>query len=148
MTQTAKFPRRLLAIDFVLPSQFVGTLRRQGPRKTGEYRLLIAVLESGVGCFQKYFHSKNPGELRLFEEAEQWIMGGNAGDDKHLDADGLAFTFHYVCEALGIDPDYLRRGLKRWRDAQLATVQEGANLLLLKTTPSKAKQPAQQQRAD
>ena len=122
MTQTVRFPRRLLVPEFVLPSQFVGTCRRQAPRQTGEYRLLIAVLRSAVECFQKYAQARGPGERHLFEEAERWIMGGNDGEDTRLDADGLAFTFRYVCDALNIEPDYLRGGLKRWRDGQRASV--------------------------
>ncbi len=120
MTQTRRFPHRLLVPEFVLPSQFVGTLRRQVTRQSGEYRLLIAVLENAVQCFQKYAHAKRRDERRLFEEAERWLMGGNDAEDRRLDAQGLAFTFRYVCEALGIEPNYLRCGLKRWHTAQLA----------------------------
>jgi len=119
MTQGLKSSRHLFTPDFVLPSQFVGTLR-QVPRQMGEYRLLIAVLENAVESFQKYVRARSPGERRMFEEAERWIMGGNEEEDNRLDADGRAFTFRYVCEVLGINPDYLRWGLKRWRDAHLA----------------------------
>ena len=84
--------------------------------------MLIAVLRSAVECFQKYVQARSPGERRLFKEAEQWIMGGNDEDNKRLDANGLAFTFRYVCDALNIEPDYLRAGLRRWRDGQPASV--------------------------
>ncbi len=127
MTQTSTSPRHLLVPDFVLPSQFAGTLRRQAPRQTGEYRLLVAVLENAVECFQKYVRARNPVERRMFDEAERWIMGGNDEEDNRLDAGGLAFTFRYVCQTLGIDPDYLRRGLNRWRDAHLQNQSGGGS---------------------
>ena len=122
MIDAVRVVRRLFASDSVLPPQFVGTLRRQAPHQTGEYRLLIAVLGNAVECFQKYVQARSTTERRLFKEAEQWIMGGSEEDDKRLDAEGLAFTFRYVCDALDIEPEYLRWGLRRWRDAQLATV--------------------------
>ncbi len=119
LTQAVRSTRRLLAPDNILPVQFVGTLHRQAPHQTGEYRLVIAVLGNAVECFQKYVQARSPGKRRLFKEAERWIMGGNEEDNKRLDADGIAFTFRYVCEALDIEPDYLRWGLSRWRDVQL-----------------------------
>ena len=111
-----------IALDFVLPLQFVGTRRRQAPRQMGEYRLLVAVLEDAVECFQKYAQARSTAERRLFAEAERWIMGGTPQDDNRLDAQGLCFSFYYVCETLGIEPDYLQGGLKRWRDGQQASV--------------------------
>jgi hypothetical protein len=29
------------------------------------------------------------------------------------------FSFEFICAALGIDADYLRGGLRRWRESQL-----------------------------
>ncbi len=127
MTQTSRSHRRLLVPEVVLPSQFAGTLRRLAPHKTGEYRLLIAVLENAVEFFQKYLRARNPVERRMFEEAEQWIMCDNDEETKRLDAQGLAFTFRYVCEALGIEPEYLRCGLMRWRAAHLQNQSGGGS---------------------
>jgi len=30
------------------------------------------------------------------------------------------FSFEYICDVLGLEPDYLRRGLREWGDAHLA----------------------------
>ena len=49
-------------------------------------------------------------QRRLFVEAEGWLM------DRRGDG---AFAFETVCETLGIDPRYLREGLRRWRVQQL-----------------------------
>lgn len=102
--------------DIMLPSQFFATLARQAPIKRGECQLLIAVLEDAVHCFQKYIFARSRRERRLFDEAETWMMRC----DVVLPEDQRpALSFEYICEALGLDPDYLRHGLKRWREHQL-----------------------------
>lgn len=110
-------PRRLLAPEpeVILPTQFFATLRRDAPRKGGEYRLVVAVLEDAIACFQKYAFVAQKRGHRLFEEAAQWIMD----DAERLEHRGeRGFSFEQVCGFLGLDPAYLRRGLQRWRDAQ------------------------------
>ena len=120
MLDVAKITDHLITCDIVLPSQFFATPRQQTLGKAGEYRLLVAVLENGVECFQKHVRAKSHRERRLFEEAEQWILHEEGGA-RRRDDDQPAFSFEYVCGVLGIDPDCLRRALQRWRDAQLAT---------------------------
>jgi hypothetical protein len=101
--------------DSILPSQFFATMRRQAAHKTGEYQLLIALLEDAVQCFQKHAcATKNPGR-RLFEEAQRWLM---TADDTGPNGD--AFTFGYVCTILGLDAGATRAALLRWRAAQAA----------------------------
>jgi hypothetical protein len=34
-------------------------------------------------------------------------------------------TFRRICDALGIDPDYLREGVMRWSAQRRATVSDG-----------------------
>jgi hypothetical protein len=101
--------------DILLPSQFFATLCKQAPRKTGECQLLIAVLDDAVHCFQKYSLPRNRRERRLFEEAQEWMMCR----DVPAAEDRPTFSFEYVCEVLSLDPEYLRCGLKRWRNQQL-----------------------------
>ena len=63
-----------------------------------EKRLLFAILLDAVECFQKYAgHEDN----RLFKETEEWIF-----EDDH----GWAFSFINICDALEINPLYLRKG--------------------------------------
>ena len=47
----------------------------------------------------------NP-DRRDFHDAKNWL---NAADDSER-----VFSFSNICEALGIDPGYLRRGLNQW----------------------------------
>lgn len=104
----------------VLPVQFFSTLQRQGPHRTGEYRLLVAVLEDAIHCFKRYALPRSARELRLFAEAERWIMDE---DDPHVadSSEPALFSFEYVCGVVGLDPAGVRQSLQRWRAARLHT---------------------------
>jgi hypothetical protein len=39
----------------------------------GEEKLMVAVLEDAIKCFQKYALGENEWEKRLFQEVEDWI---------------------------------------------------------------------------
>lgn len=71
----------------------------------GERRLLMAVLDDALRCFQKYAFASDLRGQELFREAEEWLMEPRTG---------AAFTFEYICEARGLDPDFLRSSLRRW----------------------------------
>jgi hypothetical protein len=74
-----------------------------------ECRLLWAVLVDGIETYMKYaFDTRRRGQ-RLFREAEEWIM--------HDDPMWLC-SFVNICHILGLDSDYLRQGLQRWRAKQ------------------------------
>ena len=113
-------PTRLLAPepDVILPTQFFATQCRDAPRKGGEYRLLVAVLKDAIDCFQKYAFVAQKRGHRLFNEAAQWIMEDADGVER---TDDRGFSFEQVCGFLGLDPAYLRSGLRRWHDAQIGT---------------------------
>jgi hypothetical protein len=108
---------RLFQPDTVLAPQFFATLRRQGPRKRGEWELVVAVLEDAISCYQKYFLARDNCGRRLFREAYEWMMVSQ--DARDADDDAPAFTFEYICEVLGLDPEYIRHGLERWGEQQL-----------------------------
>jgi hypothetical protein len=80
-------------------------------RKTPAGRLLWAVLENGIEQYQKHVTATGRRGRRLFREAEEWIM-----------RDDLTWlcSFVNICHVLGVDPDHLRTGLRRWREAQLS----------------------------
>ena len=99
--------------DIILPVQFFEAIKRRAPTKTGEYRLLVAVLHDAVSRFQKYALDDDLD----CAEAEQWIMATDSAFDGAADAP--RFSFEFICAALDIDADYLRGGLRRWRETQL-----------------------------
>jgi hypothetical protein len=75
--------------------------------------LLWAVLENGLQEYMKYATATSRRGKRLFREAEEWIM--------HDDPTWLC-SFISICHVLGLDPDYLRTGLRCWREQQSASV--------------------------
>jgi hypothetical protein len=71
-----------------------------------ERRLMFAVLLDAVECFQKYPFARRNKVTRQVEDTEDWIFK----DDQEW-----PFSFINICEAVGIDPQYLRNGLSRWK---------------------------------
>ena len=94
--------------DTILPLQYFERMRRNA-FLLGERKLLLAVLEDAVGCFQKYSFAHDKKGRARFKDAELWIME---------ESDDGVFSFNAVCELLEIDPDYLRRGLLKWKEKQ------------------------------
>jgi hypothetical protein len=68
-----------------------------------EKDLLIAILEDAIHTYRKYGRARDSEGKKQFRETEEWIMGGG---------NGWIFSFNNVCELLGLNPDYIRRGLR------------------------------------
>jgi hypothetical protein len=77
----------------------------------GEKRLMAAVLEDAVHCFQSYMFAKEKEMQRLYNEAREWIFSSDSN---------WVFSFEHICTILEVDAGYLRRGLKNWQHQQLA----------------------------
>jgi hypothetical protein len=86
-----------------------GTFRRQLHLEP-EKKLMLAVLEDAIACFQKYAFTRDRKGKMLFQEAEFWVQNTNSD---------WPFSFANVCETLVLDPDYLRQGLAKWKAAKL-----------------------------
>ncbi len=106
---------RLFQPDILLPSQFFATLRRKGAQEP-ERRLVIAILEDAVECFQKQLWARHHKGRQLFEDAQSWILS----EDREW-----PFSFENICELLDINATYLRRGLLAWKERQLSTQLRG-----------------------
>ena len=76
-------------------------------RKAPEQKLMLAVLEDAITCFQVHFAARDKQKTRQFREAEEWILLQGKGD--------WFFSFDYICETLDLNPDYIRKGLLHWR---------------------------------
>ena len=96
--------------DTLLPEQYLDTFRRKLHLEP-EKKLMLAILEDAIACFQKYVSARDGKGKALFGEAETWIeeKGGES-----------VFAFDSVCEVLGFDPEYLRGGIKNWKAKALA----------------------------
>ncbi len=95
--------------DTLLTEQYLDTYRRKTHLEP-EKRLILAVLEDAVSCFQKYVTAQRPKEKVLFRDAEEWFL--------EKDSDSI-YSFENICESLGLDPDYLRKGLVQWKEGQV-----------------------------
>ena len=95
--------------DTLLPIQYFEAMRRKHLLE-GEKRLILSVLEDAIECFMKCIDATTSKGQRLFRDAEEWINL----EDKHW-----VFSFDNVCDMLDINPDYMRAGLRRWKERHL-----------------------------
>lgn len=105
--------------EAVLPTQFFPRIQIDASLQP-EKRLMLAVLEDAVGTFQKYAWSRERSGQKLFEDAEEWFS-----DDDHE----WPYSFVNICNALGLEAEYLRGGLERWKDRQRADQAAGHNVV-------------------
>jgi hypothetical protein len=99
-------PARLTIPDVLTLAQYYDGIRTQYPEANAIKRLMLAVLQDALRCLQTYAESRNPAHRQAFAEAETWILDRRAEEP---------FTFVSICEALAIQPHYLRDGIRRWR---------------------------------
>ncbi|MGE5219145.1 MAG: hypothetical protein ACM3SP_19285 [Chloroflexota bacterium] len=94
--------------DTLVPEQFYATLK-SSYLPDPERRLMAAMLEDAVACLSRDPRRCTRQQRRSFASAQQWI---NATDEENW-----IFSFTNVCEMLGLDPSYLRRGLTQWAES-------------------------------
>lgn len=84
---------RLAAQECIRPEQF----HQRSVARTGEQRLLLAILGDAVECLR-------PGRMATQrEEARRWLMSGSTAP----------MSFRYVCDVLGLNAGAIRDGLAR-----------------------------------
>jgi hypothetical protein len=91
--------------DTLLPAQYFAAFAREGGL-VRERRLMLAVLEDAVECYQKYALARDPRGRLLFDDACDWIESAERD---------WPFSYENICEVLGLNPEYIRRGLSKWR---------------------------------
>src|SRR5271166_1813412 len=99
--------------DTLLPIQYFEAMRRKHLLE-GEKRLILSVLEDAVECFMKCIDSSTNKGQRLFRDADEWI---------NLEDKRWVFSFDNVCEMLDINAEYMRGGLRRWKEKKLIAIQ-------------------------
>ena len=95
----------LFVPDTLVPSQYFDRVRRRKDM-SGEQRLMCAVIEDAVDMYLKHAGARQPIHQKLFAEAEEWIES----EDR-----SWIYSFDTICDYLGMDSDYLRRGLRAWK---------------------------------
>jgi hypothetical protein len=101
--------------DTVAAAQYFDNLRRKSVLEP-EKRLVLAILEDAINTFQDNVTATGPKARKLFNDTESWIT--------QADGDWI-FSFTSVCEILGLNPEYVRRGLVRWKEKKLANQMGG-----------------------
>ena len=97
---------KLFEPDTILPTQFYAMFRSNQYRDP-ERRLMVAILEDAVSCLWADLRQCNPRQKKQYEEAKHWVTTDEESE--------WIFSFKNICEVLGMDPGYLRRGLIRPR---------------------------------
>ncbi len=98
--------------DTLLPIQYFEAMRKKHLLE-GEKRLILSVLEDAIECFMKCIDASTSKGQRLFRDADEWI----AHEDKRW-----VFSFDNVCDMLDINPEYMRMGLRKWKDKRLDAI--------------------------
>lgn len=96
--------------DTMLPSQYFAAMRKRVPQEA-EYRLVVAVLEDAIDCFQKHCDARDAKTRQLFEDAAQWV----GSEDRTW-----PFSFLNICDVLNLDPAYVREGLEQHRERRMS----------------------------
>ena len=95
---------KLFEPDTLLPTQFYAMFKNSQYREP-ERRLMVAILEDAVSCLSTDLHGCNLRQRKQYEEAKAWVSMDDESE--------WIFSFKNICEVLGMDPSYLRRGLIR-----------------------------------
>jgi hypothetical protein len=93
----------MFAPEGIPPEEFWG-LEQRGVQG-GERRLMAALLSDGIESYITWGLKKARGEALPYSEVAEWVESQDRG---------YIFSFDMVCESLGINPNYLRLGLKRY----------------------------------
>ncbi len=115
----ARGPGVDLEPETILPSQYYSGVDIDASLQP-EKRLMLAVLEDAVGTFQKYVGARDRPAQALFAETEEWFAAEEAE---------WPFSFENICQALGLEAEFLRAGLWRWRDRQRAQAERAPNVI-------------------
>ena len=97
--------QELFQPDTLLPSQYFDRLRRRAS-VDGERRLMVAILEDAVDVYRKQAGARDRKRRQLFDDAEAWIESSERS---------WIFSYENICDMLGIDAEYLRKGLRVWK---------------------------------
>lgn len=90
-----------LLYDPIESEKLFGDQRRRSGA-SAERDLMFAILADAVDCYSKYATARDGRSMRLFSDARDWLF---------CDGDEQPFSFVNVCDGLGLDPSYIRRGV-------------------------------------
>jgi len=92
---------RGIGYDLLAAEEIFGPSRHKGGT-SAEKELMLAILADAIDCMWKYSRAHDGRSARLCRDARLWLF---ANDGKET------FSFLNVCDALSLDPSYIRRGI-------------------------------------
>jgi hypothetical protein len=116
----------------ILAAEDFARLYRSRPLSP-ERELMVAVLEEALADYQRCWKARDKKGMERFADAQAWIL--------ESDSEWI-FSFINCCEALGIEPDYLRQGLLRWNQAKRAKLLSAPAIPQQKHQPKRLRQAA------
>jgi hypothetical protein len=72
---------------------------------------MLAILDNAVHCFQDHHLAQHGKRKRLFDDVHRWFFEASS--------DWLC-GFENICSVLGLNPEYIRKGLVRSRTKELS----------------------------
>ena len=93
--ENTKFASTLI-VDEILDSE-------RGYARGPERALMSALLFDGIQSYMNYACTVNERTKNKYREAYNWVHSDNSPE--------YIFSFNNVCEALGVDPEYLKFGM-------------------------------------
>ena len=84
-----------------LPTSDIGGMVPPGTVvHSSERRLMLAVLNDAVACYQQYAGAREPGARRMFEDVSNWL---DSTDRRS------SLCFEKICDSLGMNAARIRR---------------------------------------
>jgi hypothetical protein len=107
-----------LVPEALLPVQFVDLLQRPTDRKP-EIKLMVAVFEDALRTFCECAGSPRRRNQRMFRDAAEWFDSSDVS---------WPFAFENICDALGLEPEWIRQLLRRWDAGRTVGAQQPARI--------------------
>ncbi len=106
---------RLADYVTVTPEVMLAVQFRHRPPASPEERLMLAILEDALACFQRGACAEDTQQRRLFMEACAWIFCR----ERHW-----PFSFENICDTFSVEPGYVRCAVAHWMRCALASVSD------------------------
>src|SRR5262245_57893743 len=92
----------------ILATEDFARIHRSRPLSP-EHELMAAVLEEALADYQRCWKARAKKGMQRFADAQAWILESKSD---------WIFSVVNCCGAIGIEPNYLRRGLLRWKQGK------------------------------
>jgi hypothetical protein len=116
----------------ILATEDFARLHRSRPLSP-ERELMVAVLEEALADYQRCWKAGDKKGMDRFADAQAWILESNSE---------WIFSFVNCCGAIGIEPDYLRQGLLRWKQGKRTKPPSASPIERQKNPPRRLRQAA------